>query len=142
MIKLQRQHKEVLQFGLVMGLLALIFQVFSYRNMFFSSSEWVLVGIGVICLIIGIWLGARQLENKKHKDTELGLVSPADYGLSDREMDVLLLLADGLSNQEIAEKLFVSTNTIKTHLGNIFSKLHVKRRTQAVQRARENGLIK
>ena len=142
MIKLQRQHKEVLQFGLVMGLLALIFQVFSYRNMFFSSSEWVLVGIGVICLIIGIWLGARQLENKKHKDTELGLVSPADYGLSDREMDVLLLLADGLSNQEIAEKLFISTNTIKTHLGNIFSKLHVKRRTQAVQRARENGLIK
>ena len=142
MIKLQRQHKEVLQFGLVMGLLALIFQVFSYRNMFFSSSEWVLVGIGVICLIIGIWLGARQLENKKHKDTELGLVSPADYGLSDREMDVLLLLSDGLSNQEIAEKLFVSTNTIKTHLGNIFSKLHVKRRTQAVQRARENGLIK
>ena len=125
-----------------MGLLALIFQVFSYRNMFFSSSEWVLVGIGVICLMIGIWLGARQLENKKHKDTELGLVSPADYGLSDREMDVLLLLADGLSNQEIAEKLFVSTNTIKTHLGNIFSKLHVKRRTQAVQRARENGLIK
>jgi len=142
MIKLQRQHKEVLQFGLVMGLLALIFQVFSYRNMFFSSSDWVLVGIGVICLMIGIWLGARQLENKKHKDTELGLVSPADYGLSDREMDVLLLLADGLSNQEIAEKLFVSTNTIKTHLGNIFSKLHVKRRTQAVQRARENGLIK
>lgn len=62
-------------------------------------------------------------------------------GLSARELEVLQLMATGLSNQEIAEQMFVSLNTIKTHASNIFLKLDVKRRTQAVDQARKWGII-
>ena len=64
-----------------------------------------------------------------------------EYGLSTRELDVLREIADGLSNQEIADKLFVSLNTVKTHIANIYSKLGVKRRTQAISKAKSLGLI-
>ena len=63
------------------------------------------------------------------------------YELSVREHEVLVALSEGLSNREIAEKLYVSLNTIKTHISNIYAKLNVNRRTQAVQKAREVGLI-
>jgi ATP/maltotriose-dependent transcriptional regulator MalT len=63
------------------------------------------------------------------------------YRLSKREYEVLALIAQGYSNQEIAEILFVSLNTIKTHSSNVFLKLDVKRRTQAVQKAMEIGLL-
>jgi len=63
------------------------------------------------------------------------------YGISPREWEVLAQLARGLSNEEIAEVLFVSTNTVKTHLSNLYVKLDVKRRTQAVERARNAGLL-
>jgi ATP/maltotriose-dependent transcriptional regulator MalT len=63
-------------------------------------------------------------------------------GLSKREIEVLELMAQGLSNQEIADKIFVSLNTIKTHTSNIFSKLDVKRRTAAIETARKLGLVR
>jgi ATP/maltotriose-dependent transcriptional regulator MalT len=62
-------------------------------------------------------------------------------GLSKRELEVLGLISDGLSNEEIAEKLFISLNTIKTHTSNLFEKLEVKRRTQATEKAKRLGLI-
>nr|MBP6568782.1 winged helix-turn-helix transcriptional regulator [Saprospiraceae bacterium] len=61
--------------------------------------------------------------------------------LSKRELEVLGLISDGLSNEEIAEKLFISLNTIKTHTSNLFEKLEVKRRTQATEKAKRLGLI-
>jgi LuxR family maltose regulon positive regulatory protein len=62
--------------------------------------------------------------------------------LSDRELDVLNLLAKGLSNKEIGERLYIETRTVKWHTGNIFGKLGVKRRTQAVAKARELVILK
>ena len=62
-------------------------------------------------------------------------------GISSREMEVLQLMATGLSNQEIASQLFVSLNTVKTHSSNLFLKMDVKRRTQAVDKARKLGMI-
>lgn len=62
-------------------------------------------------------------------------------GISKRELEVLQLMAQGLSNQEIAEQLFVSLNTIKTHISNLFAKLEVKRRTQAVELAKKLAII-
>jgi ATP/maltotriose-dependent transcriptional regulator MalT len=62
-------------------------------------------------------------------------------GISKREYEVLELMAKGFSNQEIADKLFVSLNTIKTHSSNLFLKLEAKRRTQAIQKAKELNLI-
>jgi ATP/maltotriose-dependent transcriptional regulator MalT len=63
-------------------------------------------------------------------------------GVSDREYEVLTLLADGLSNREIAERLFVSPNTVKTHLAHLYEKLAVSRRTQAISKAKELRLIR
>lgn len=62
-------------------------------------------------------------------------------GLSRRELEVLQLMAQGLSNQEIADRLFVSLNTVKTHSSNLFLKLDVKRRTQAIEKAKRLSLI-
>ncbi|MEQ8677767.1 MAG: response regulator transcription factor [Aggregatilineales bacterium] len=61
--------------------------------------------------------------------------------LSERELEILALVADGLSNREISERLYLALSTVKGHNRNIFDKLHVKRRTEAVARARELGLI-
>ena len=66
---------------------------------------------------------------------------PEVLGISKREYEVLELMARGLSNQEIADALFVSINTIKTHVSNLFLKLDTKRRTQAIQKAKELRLI-
>ena len=70
-----------------------------------------------------------------------GLQSPLVESLSEREIEVLRLIADGLSNREIAEQLIVGTGTVKTHINNIYRKLDVKSRTQAIHRARELGLL-
>jgi len=66
---------------------------------------------------------------------------PGNETMSARELEVLKLAADGLSNREIAERLFVTVGTVKKHLNNIFGKLGVERRTQAVTRARELNLL-
>ena len=65
----------------------------------------------------------------------------SDWNITPREYEVLQLIAQGLSNQEIAERLFLSLNTVKTHTSNVFSKLDVQRRTQAIQKAKELGLL-
>jgi ATP/maltotriose-dependent transcriptional regulator MalT len=62
-------------------------------------------------------------------------------GVTPRELEILRLIADGLSNREIAERLYVSENTVKTHSANLFAKLNARRRTQAVQIAKEAGVI-
>ncbi|HKR21853.1 MAG TPA: response regulator transcription factor, partial [Pyrinomonadaceae bacterium] len=64
-----------------------------------------------------------------------------DLGITKRELEILELIAQGMSNREIAEKLFVSENTVKTHSSRLFDKLSAKRRTQAVQIAKEMGLL-
>jgi ATP/maltotriose-dependent transcriptional regulator MalT len=65
----------------------------------------------------------------------------ADLGITPRELEILDLIAKGLSNRGIAERLFVSENTVKTHSSRLFDKLSAKRRTQAVQIGKELGLI-
>jgi two-component system, NarL family, response regulator LiaR len=112
---------------------------------------------GLIALVfvgLGIWAGIKITHRKTEekivvveKEVLVSVSIEPDpekiraLGLSDREMDVLKLVAQGHSNQEIAEKLFVSPNTIKTHTSNLFLKLEVNRRMQAVKKAKELGLI-
>ena len=102
---------------------------------------------------VGIWVATKIIQRKTEtviKEVEV-VVRAEDFvlnekemerlGISPREYDVLELMSDGLSNQEIADKLFISLNTVKTHSTNLYVKLDVKRRTQAVQRAKELQLI-
>ncbi len=126
--------------GLGLGLLLVLFKVAEYY--FFAhriSIEGYIGGIAILFLVVGIWVGSiikKQTENLTTQVT----VNPNNL-LSDREAEVLAAIAQGKSNQEIAEALFVSTNTIKTHISNIYSKLGVNRRTQAIAKAKSLAIL-
>ncbi|MEP1033305.1 response regulator transcription factor [Ekhidna sp.] len=137
MKRLQKLNRIYWIYGGVMGLLMITLQVIHYKTMI-RDIEIELYGgiIGLLFLLFGIWLGT-SLYRKKSADK----YDRNKLGLSKRELEVLELLAQGLSNQEIADKLFVSLNTAKTHISSIYSKLNVKRRTQAIQKARDMALI-
>ena len=137
MRKLKKLNKIYWIYGGIMGLLMVFLEVIHYRTMI-RDLEIEIYGavIGLLFLFLGIWLGT-SLFQKRSKDT----FDAKKLGLSQREVEVLELLADGFSNQEVADKLFVSLNTAKTHISNIYTKLNVKRRTQAIQKARDLALI-
>ncbi|WP_420575197.1 response regulator transcription factor [Ekhidna sp.] len=137
MRKLQKLNNIYWIYGGIMGLLMVFLEVIHYRTMI-RDLEIEIYGavIGLLFLFLGIWLGT-SLFQKRSKDT----FDAKKLGLSQREVEVLELLAEGFSNQEVADKLFVSLNTAKTHISNIYTKLNVKRRTQAIQKARDLALI-
>ena len=122
-----------------------ILKFFEYR--FFVHDLSLEFYIGLIALIftgLGIWAGLKLTRKKVIMlGPEFVFNAPElqRLGISKREYEVLELMAQGLSNQEIADKLFVSLNTIKTHTSNLFLKLEAKRRTQAIQKAKELSLI-
>lgn len=110
---------------------------------------------GLVALIfagVGLWLGLK-LTRKEEVVVVREVPVPAtttfilnerkqeELGITKRELEILSLIASGLSNREIAEKLFVSENTVKTHSSRLFEKMNAKRRTQAVQIGKEVGLI-
>ena len=103
------------------------------------------VGIIAVCfLALGIYAGSRNRKPQSdagHLQTDLPKIDFESAGLSKREYEVLQQLAKGATNKQIADSLFISENTVKTHLSNIYDKLQVKRRTQAIGKAREMGLI-
>ena len=100
-------------------------------------------------VLMRFWLGLKLTKNK---ETVIVREVPApqlftlnktrlrELGITRRELEILELIANGLSNREIAEKLFVSENTVKTHSSRLFDKLSARRRTQAVQMGKELGL--
>ncbi|NJO90741.1 MAG: response regulator transcription factor [Chloroflexia bacterium] len=105
------------------------------------------VYIGVVAALftgLGVWVGLKLIYKKKHSVTvefikdEKALKS---LKISKREYEVLQLISEGLSNQEIADKLFISLPTVKTHSSNLFEKLDVQRRTQAINKAKDLKLI-
>lgn len=143
--------QTILVYGLALGLLLASLQVARYRLLLLESSNEMYYGvIAALFAGIGIWLGRRAFANKKI-EPERPLISPlqgidldralAKHRITQREYEVLAHIARGLSNQEIAEAMFVSLNTVKTHTSNLFSKLDAQRRTQLVERARVLGLI-
>ena len=105
------------------------------------STEIYMVLIAVFFSAIGIWAGNRLPRGKVPAHFEKNIQALKYLGISDREYEVLELLAQGQSNKEIAESLFVSGNTVKTHLAHLYEKLEVSRRTQAIQKARSLNMI-
>ncbi|RZJ64223.1 MAG: response regulator transcription factor [Flavobacterium sp.] len=112
--------------------------------------EFFVGGLALLFTAIGIWIALQLVKPRTiivEKEVRISSEFSADekiaeqFGLSKRELDVLTLLAKGHSNAEIAAALFVSTNTIKTHISNIFGKLDVSRRTQAVEKAKQVGIF-
>lgn len=137
--------KTALRFGLIVIALLILFQLSNASLFIPSLPADTVIGITAVILIgLGIYLG----ENMK-KDKVIEVAAPisvdqekiTNLGISDRELEVLQLISEGLSNFEIGERLFISESTIKTHVSSLFVKLDVKRRTQAVTRAKEWRVI-
>ena len=110
------------------------------------SLEMYLAVVAILFLGLGTWSGYKLLQGRKKENSfaqnvEIDKEKIKDFGISEREYEVLELLARGRSNNEIAEALFVSLNTVKTHISNLYSKMNVSRRTQAIQKARDLGII-
>ncbi len=148
-------------FGLVGGLLIAALQYTQYRFIVIEHSLEIYGAlVAVLFSAFGIWLGL-QLTRGREVVRETVVVKevlvPAEarapgpfspdrmqqktLGITERELEVLALVAAGFSNREIAAQLFVSENTIKTHCARAFDKLGASRRTQAVQRGKELGLL-
>jgi len=153
--------RHVLIFGLVGGLLIAILQYTEYRFVVISHSvELYAALVAVLFAAFGIWLGLRITRSRETiRETVVvrEVLVPAEVpapkpfapniarqqrlGITARELQILTLVARGLSNREIATELFVSENTVKTHCARAFDKLGAARRTQAVQRGKELGLL-
>ena len=145
--------KTVLIYGMLGGVLIAALKLVEYRFLIVEHSLEIYGGIvALLFSALGIWLGlklTRTRETVVVKEVPVPATGPFErnearldqLGITPREMDILEAMASGLSNREIAEKLFVSENTVKTHTARLFEKLSARRRTQAVQRAKEAGLI-
>jgi two-component system, NarL family, response regulator LiaR len=143
-------RRTVLAYGLLGGLLIAVLKVVEYRFLVVEHSLEIYGGIvAALFAALGIWLG---LKLTRPKEIEVVVVREAQpfvpnqarveaLGITAREHEILGLIAAGLSNREIAERLFVSENTVKTHSSRLFTKLNARRRTQAVQIAKESELI-
>jgi two-component system, NarL family, response regulator LiaR len=138
-------QKTVLLYGVALAALTGILKFVEYRYFIRDLSLEVYLGVvAILCAVVGAWAGTRLTRRKIVVAKPDFKPDEAEYrklGISKREYEVLELMAQGLSNQEIADKLFVSLNTIKTHTSNLFMKLDARRRTQAVRRAKELGLL-
>jgi DNA-binding CsgD family transcriptional regulator len=138
--------REVLIYGIIGGFLIAVLKLVEYRFLVVEHSTELYGGlIAAIFAIVGIWLGLKLTKApivvKEAVSFELDRHRIAQLGITPRELEILQHIAAGLSNREIADKLFVSENTVKTHSSRIFDKLNARRRTQAVQIAKEFRLI-
>jgi DNA-binding NarL/FixJ family response regulator len=136
----------VVGFGLLITALLILFRVAGIYHLYnnIANDAWI-GGFSVLFLVIGIVL-SRKLFTKttvviQQKPIAINYDQMLKAGISKREAEILILIHDGLSNQQIADKLFLSENTIKKHLSNIFQKLQVERRTEAIKKALELSII-
>jgi NarL family two-component system response regulator LiaR len=138
--------RTIFLYGLALAALISLLKFLEYRLLVRDLSMEFYVGIvAIMFTILGAWAGLKLTRRKTIIITNPSFQYDESrlekLGISKREYEVLELMSKGLSNQEIADKLFVSLNTIKTHSSNLFLKLEAKRRTQAIQRAKELQLI-
>jgi DNA-binding CsgD family transcriptional regulator len=145
--------RHVLIYGLIGGILIAALKWTEYRFLVVEHSIEIYGGlIAATFAVLGIWLGLK-LTGRRQTIVVKEIPVPAggpfvlderkreDLHITRRELEILELIAQGLSNREIAEKLYVSENTVKTHSSRVFDKLGARRRTQAVQLGKEFGLL-
>lgn len=138
--------RTIILYGLALATLIGLLKFLEYRLFVRDMSIEFYVGIvAIMFTVLGVWAGLKITRKRTvvftNPNFQFNESRLEQLGISKREYEVLELMAKGLSNQEIADKLFVSLNTIKTHTSNLFLKLEAKRRTQAIQRAKELELI-
>jgi DNA-binding CsgD family transcriptional regulator len=148
------KYKRSILYGSSLALLLFLLRWLEFRFLILSHAMDIYIGaIALIFTALGVWLTLKVVKPKTHTiivekevyrtetSSEINQSEIEKLALSKRELEVLHLMAQGLSNKEIADGLFVSLNTVKTHSSNIFEKLDVKRRTQAVEKSKRLGII-
>ena len=135
--------RSILLYGIALAAAALLLQWLEYQTLVrtYAIELYVLL-VAVLFTGLGIWVGYRLTGRGKSEGFEKNTRALSALGISDREYEVLVLLAGGHTNKEIADRLFVSPNTVKTHLANLYGKLEVSRRTQAIHKAKALRLIR
>jgi DNA-binding CsgD family transcriptional regulator len=152
MLRFFAKYKHIFLYGAALALLLLLLNWLEWKFIVLDRAIELYSGaLAIVFTGLGIWLAIKLARPKwktviveKEVYVRPGTINEkelARLGLSARELEVLRLMAEGLSNQEIAARLFVSLNTIKTHSANIFEKLDVRRRTQAVDKAKKLNII-
>jgi len=147
-------HKLIFVYGSSLAFLLFFMRWLELKLLVIHHSTEIYAGIIAILFTgLGIWLTLKLIKPKTvvvekevyvvkaHEPFSVNEAALEQLGLSKRELEVLQLMAEGLSNQEIAARLFVSLNTVKTHSSNLFEKMEVKRRTQAVEQGKRLGII-
>jgi DNA-binding NarL/FixJ family response regulator len=149
----RRALRDILLYGICGGLLIAILKLTEYRFLVVEHSVEIYVAlVAALFAALGIWLGLTLTRKKSTVIIKEAPAQPAgpfvvdatrltQLGITARELEILALIADGLSNREISGRLFVSENTVKTHSSRLFDKLGAKRRTQAVQIGKTARLI-
>ena len=149
------RNKAIIIYSISLAFLLFLLKWLELRFIIFDHSFEIYIGfIAIIFTALGIWLALKLSKPKietvvvekevyvqRNENFVLDTSLVAQLELSKRELEILNLLAQGHSNQEIAAKLFVSLSTVKTHIQNLFEKLDVKRRIQAIEKARSLNLI-
>lgn len=149
-------RRTVLVYGLIGAALTVALKLAEYRFLVVEHSLELYGGlVALLFAALGIWLGAklaRPVERVVVREVpapaapeppfRANAASVERLGVTPRELEILGLIAEGLSTREMAERLFVSENTVKTHSSRLFAKLGARRRTQAVQLAKEAGLVR
>ena len=138
--------RSIIFYGSILAVLVVTLKLLQFRFLVQDLSVQIYIGaIALIFVGIGIWAGTKLTRKKvvtvRSKPFVLDQQRLEQFGISKREYEVLDLMAKGLSNQEIADNMFLSLNTVKTHTSNLFQKLDAKRRTQAIQKAKELSLL-
>ncbi|KQW51264.1 MULTISPECIES: response regulator transcription factor [unclassified Roseateles] len=137
--------RRVALYGLALAAGTALLQWLDYRHLARAQSETVYVALVAVAFLgLGVWAGV-QLPGRRAPPAEPFDGNPqaqASLGISPREREVLELLAAGLANKEIAERLHVSPHTVKTHVTRLYEKLDARRRTEAILKARELGLLR
>ena len=134
--------KQALGYGALLAAGTLALQWLDYQRLARARTGDIYIFlIALAFLALGVFIGSRVLNPRKPAPFDGNPKAQAALGISARELTVLHALAAGRSNKEIAIELDVSPNTVKTHVAKLFEKLDAKRRTDAINRARELGIV-
>lgn len=136
--------RTILVYGLALAACAVLLRLLEYRLLARTHSlELYISLLAGGFMVLGIWIGTRLFpQSGRPAGFDGNLRARRSLGISEREFEVLRLMTEGHSNKEMAALLNVSPNTIKTHVARLYEKLDVRRRTEAVHKARELGMIR
>jgi DNA-binding CsgD family transcriptional regulator len=150
MLAIFQKHKSTLLYGCALATSLLLLKWFELKYIIYSQSFEIYAGIiALLFTVLGVWLAIKLIQPKTiviekevlKNDVIINILEIEKLGLSKREIEVLNMLATGLSNQEIGNHLYISLATVKTHVSKLYDKLDVKRRTQAIEKAKRLGII-